>query len=274
MRLNFAPGSARYPVTAKQSSRLFRAVFMLLVSLLAGCGVLIPAPPTSTPAASPLPPRPLPSPTARILTSDELYRDDPGLIGRTDPQFASLPVDAVLPPVRIGPAARQIKVVLADDAVVLGERFGFGQPRRPGLLVLGMDLPAWTQTAQRLADAGFVVIALQYRDWLQTRHIETLLFSLMAVDSVNADKLAIIGEAQTADLAFLGCAVNELCDAAALFSPTSRDTLLNMQTRYGDRPLWLAAGRSDEEAFQTASLLSQNATGDVVFHESATGRGD
>lgn len=241
--------------------------------MLAGCGVLIPAPPTAAPTASPLPPRPLPSPTARLLSSDELYRDEPGLVGRTDPQFASLPVDAALPPVPIGPAARQIKVVLDDGAVLLGERFGFGQPRRPGLLLLAQDVSSWTQTAQRLSDEGFIVIALQFHDWLQTRHMETLLFSLMAVDSVNADRLAIIGEAQAADLAYLGCAVNELCDAAALFSPLSRDTLLNMLTRYGDRPLWLAAAQNDEEAFQTASLLSQNAAGAVEFHQSSSGRG-
>ena len=246
---------------------------MLLLAMLAGCGVLIPAPPTAAPAASPLPPRPLPSPTARLLTSEELYRNDSSQVGRTDPRFASLPVDAVLPPVPIGPAARQIKVVLDDGAVLLGERFGFGQPRRPGALLLAQDVSSWTRTAQRLADEGFVIIALQFHDWLQTRHMETLLYSLMAVDSVNADRLAIIGEAQAADLSFLGCAVNELCDGAALFSPLSRDTLLNMLTRYGDRPLWLAAGQSDEEAFQTAFLLSQNAAGEVEFHESRTGRG-
>ena len=157
--------------------------------------------------------------------------------------------------------------------ILLGERFGFGQPRRPGLLLLAQEISAWTGLAQRLTDAGFVIIALQIEDWLETRHMGTLLFSLAAVDSVDAERLAIIGEAQTADLALLGCAVNESCDSAALFSPLSRDTLLNMLTSYGDRPLWLTAGQSDQEAYQTALALAQSATGDIQFLEFSAGRG-
>lgn len=223
--------------------------------------------------ASPAPSRQLPSPTPRIRTSEEIYRYDQSAVGRTDPRFASLPVDGVLPPVPIGASARQVKVVLGDGAILVGERFGFGQPRRPGILILAKEVAVWLAAAQHMADAGFVVIALQISDWLETRHIETLLFSLAAVDSVDADRLAIIGEAQAADLALLGCAVNEVCDAAALFSPLSRDTLLNMLTSYGGRPLWLAAGQSDQEAYQTALQLSQDASGDIQFHELAAGRG-
>ena len=244
-----------------------------LILALASCDSLSLLPPRPTTTPTPLPTRALPRPTPRILTSDELYGDDRGFIGRTDPRFASLPVDGVLPPVQIGDSSREVKVVLGGGLILLGERYGFGQPRRPGLLLLARDVSVWRGFAQDAADAGLVVVALQIGNWLESRHMESLLLSMMAVDSVDTAAIAIIGESQTADLAFIGCAVNVICDAAALFSPLSSATLVNMLPAYGDRPLWLAASTADAEAHAAAAALSQAASGDTEFLVLSRGRG-
>ncbi len=259
---------------AGRGSALRRCFLFFCVTVLSAACTLSQANPTrSAPAADPLPPRPGAQPTPEILTSEELYGDDANVIGRTDPSFASLPVDAVLPPAPLGDSTRRVKVVLEDGSVLEGERYGFSVLRQPGILILSREVSNWRPLAKRLAERGFVVLALETGGWLEAQHLNTILRSLTAISKVDAGWIAIIGAEHSADLALLGCAVNELCDAAALLSPLSRDTLLNMLLSYGARPLWLAAAQDDAEANAAARALARSAAGEAQFLEYERGRG-
>lgn len=250
-----------------------RCLFLIIAALLAACTLAEADTARATPTASPLPPRPVTDPTPEILSSEELYRDDLRVIGRTDPSFASLPVDAVLPPAPVGDSSRRVKVVLEDGSVLEGERYGFSVLRQPGVLILSREVSNWRPLTKHLAERGFVVLAIETGGWLEAQHLETVLRSLIAISKVDAGWIAIIGAEQAADLALLGCAVNELCDAAALLSPLSRDTLLNMLSSYGARPLWLAAARDDAEAHTASRALARSAIGEARFLEYEQGRG-
>ena len=258
----------------RQGSCIFHSCVCLCISaLLVGCTLAQANPSPLAPTATRLPPRPAAEPTLEILSSDELYKDDENVLGRTDSRFASLPVDAVLPPVPLGDSTRRVKVVLEDGSVIEGERYGFSVLRQPGILILGQDVSDWSLLAKRLAEEGFVVLALEAGGWLEAQHLTTVLRSMTAISKVDAGWIGIIGAEHSADLALLGCAVNELCDTAALLSPLSRDTLLNMLLSYGARPLWLAAARDDAEAHAAALALAQSATGEAQFLEYDQGRG-
>ena len=127
--------------------------------------------------------------------------------------------------------------------------------------------------AKQLEAAGFIVFALETEGRLRAGQLNTVLRSMLAINTVDAGKIGIVGAEGSADLALLGCAINDLCDAAALLSPLSRDTLLNMMPSYDTRPLWVAAAKDDIEAYAAALALSQTALGEVQFHELNSGRG-
>lgn len=257
----------------QRPSLCHRFLVLCSAALFAGCTLTQANPARSTPAASPLPPRPAATATLEILSSDELYKDDNDALGRTDPSFASLPVDAALPPAPVGDSTRRVKVVLEDGSVLEGERYGFSVLRQPGILILSREVSNWRPLTKRLAERGFIVLALETGGWLEAQHLRTILRSLTAINKVDAGWIAIIGAEHSADLALLGCAVNELCDAAALLSPLSRDTLLNMLLSYGARPLWLAAAKDDVEAHAAARALARSAPGEAQFLEYDRGRG-
>ena len=260
-------------IARQRSSFCQYFVVLCIMVFSAGCTLREASPTRSAPTATPLPPRPDAEATTVILTSEELYGDDASVIGRTDPSFASLPVDAVLPPAPLGDSTRRVKVVLEGGSVIEGERYGFSVLRQPGILILSRDVSDWRPLTKRLAERGFVVLALETGGWLEAQHLSTILRSLTAISKVDAGWIAIVGAEHSADLALLGCAVNELCDAAALLSPLSRDTLLNMLLSYGARPLWLAAAKDDAEAHAAARALARSAAGEAQFLEYDRGRG-
>ena len=240
----------------------------LLMLTLAGC---VSSPPTAEPTSALSAPALASSPTPVILSSEQLYQDDPRFIGQSNPRFAQFPVDAALPPVQSGDG--QVEVVLEDGAVLPGEIFQFPDSRQPGILMLGGVSTSWGALPLKLAQAGFAVLVVESGAMPQTRQVETMFQSLIAVATVDPGNIGIIGAAQTADTAMLACAVNALCDAAALLSPLSRDTLLNMIGSYGERPLWLAASREDGESHAAALALAQAARAEVELVEAETGRG-
>ena len=241
-----------------------------LILTLAACEA---GAPESDTVPSPTAARPAPSPTAIIRSSGELYGDDARFGGRTAPRFASFPVDAALPPAPMPGAQGGVNVVLEDGTALRGQLHGIGLTRRPGILLLSENLAAWGAFPAQLSEAGLVVLALEAGESPRARQIETLLQSLSAITSVDGGRIGILGAAGTADLALIGCAVSALCDVAALISPLSRETLLNMMQGYGSRPLLLAAGRDDDEAHSAAVALAQIALGQLRYHELPAGRG-
>ncbi|MCY3797748.1 MAG: hypothetical protein OXG84_08065 [Chloroflexi bacterium] len=253
-------------------SRNFLIVMLAAIAgMLAGCGLSPDWPPTSAPAATVS--RVVPTPTEFVLSAEGLYRHDLRHLGVTTAILASLPAGAILPPAPSGDSARGVSLLLDNRTTISGELYRqSGQPA-PALMLLGADATAWGALPQQLSAAGFVVLVLQTDHLMPARQVDTMLQSLIAIQGVDAGAIGLIGESHSADLAMLGCAVNTLCDALALFSPTSRATLMNMLPSYGERPLWLAAGRSDSQSHRAALALSQGLRGQAQFIELDHGRG-
>ena len=252
-----------------------KVTFLVLLMLaLTACDLPSQTRATLTPTRSLSAPALQASPSPVILSSDELYKDDDGLfIGQSNPTVAALPVDGDLPPVRIGGSDNVVDVVLTDGSVVLGDLYQVGTDRLPGILIVGADRAAWGTLPLELQTAGFTVLVMEIGLIPQAQHVETMLRTFINVGTVDPARIGVIGEAQAADIAMLACAIDELCDAVALLSPLSRDTLLNIIPSYGTRPLWVAASSQDAEAYPTALTLSQTAQGETRFVEISAGRG-
>ncbi len=259
--LGMRPGSGR-----------ISACVLLTVALLAGCQLPALNQPTREPTVE-VARRHNPTPTIQIVSSEELYGDDGRAVGETSRGLASFPAGAVLPPVATGLSERGVKILLDATSSISGELYQTNGPRQPGVLLLGDDISAWRTLPIRLSQSGYVALVLKTDAMTQSRQLETMLQSLIAIPNVDAGVIAVVGEGRAADLAALGCAVNSLCDALALLSPLSRDTLLNMLPSFGNRPLWLAAANDDAEAHNTASALAEAAQGEAQFVSVNEGRG-
>ena len=212
-------------------------------------------------------------PTVEILASDEIYGQDSRSIGQTSSSLASFPAGAVLPPAPAGDSERGVVVLLGGSSFTRGDLFEPDGPRQPGVLLLGADPGDWGALPERLSQNGFVALTLLTWPLTQAGDVETMLQSLIAIPSVDAGSIGVIGADFAADITALACAVNSLCDAVALLSPRSRDSLLNVLPSYGDRPLWLAAGQDDVESFSAASALADAASGEAQLFEASAGRG-
>ena len=237
---------------------------------LAGCGLSPDWPPTPEPTAVPLR---LPTRAASKLREEALYSDTTRHSGSTRYSFASLPAGAVLPPAPVGGSERGVTVLLDASTMIQGELYQSGSQPAPAILALGAEISTWGALPQKLAQAGFIVLALRTEAATPARHVDLMLQSLIAIPAVNAGAIGIVGEARSADLAMLACSVNTLCDALALFSPTSRETLLNMLPSFGGRPLWISASRSDSGSYEAAVSLAQALPGQAQFMEAAGGYG-
>ena len=248
------------------------SLWLALALLLSGCTSELPWRTPRAPASTPFPTVP-PSPRPGLVTSDELYRDDERTLGETRSDHASLPVGAVLPPAPSGDAPNGVSVVLDARTVLRGQLYQAENQPQPGILILGPELAAWDGFPRRLSQAGFVVLVIEAPAATQARQIELLLQSLIAIVAVDAGRIGVVGEGAAADLALLACAVNSLCDALALLSPTARDTSLNMLASYGARPLLLAASRADAASWATSTRLQRAAVGEVVLLETDGGSG-
>lgn len=256
-----------------QSRRLLLSLLLLSIPLfLACCRYLTGATPVPAPTSTSIPRRD-PIPTIAVLDSETLYGQDSRAIGLTSPGLASFPAGAILPPLPDGQSERGVSLSLDADTRLIGELYPPAGPRQPGILMLGPDLTGWGALPATLSQHGFAVLVAQTQPLTQARQVEALLLSLIAAPGVDAGSIGVIGADRAADIAALGCAVNSLCDALALLSPRSRDTLLNLMPSYGGRPIWLAAGRDDNEAIDAASALAGVAAGEARLIEVEAGRG-
>ncbi len=251
---------------------IFSFLILALLFMSVGCRYLRATTPALAPTASAIP-RQDPLPTIEVLDSEALYGQDSRSIGQTSPNLASFPAGAILPPAPAGQSERAVSIILDADTTLSGELYSAAGPRQPGMLILGSELTGWGGLPSTLAENGFAVLVIQTDPLTPARWVEAMLQSFIAAPGVDASAIGVIGADRAADIAALGCAVNSLCDALALLSPRSRDTLVNMMPSYGARPIWLAAGRDDVEAFSAASALAEAAAGDAELFESSAGRG-
>ncbi len=247
-------------------------LYAFVLAALAGCGLSPDWRPTrEAPAAAT--PIAIPTYTEFVLRSEALFTDDLRHIGATSRYLASLPAGAVLPPAPSEDSERGVSVLLDDRTTLHGELYQQGGQSQPAILIIGGEISAWGMLPMQLSQVGFVVLVIQTDLSTPARQVETMLQSLIAIPGVDASAIGVIGESRSADLAMLGCAVNTLCDALALFSPKSRETLLNMIPSFGERPLWLTASRSDSESHAATLSLSQALGGQAQFVAADSGRG-
>ena len=255
-------------------TRLKIAWSLILACLLmsAGCRYLKETAPAPAPTATAIP-RQDPLPTIAVLDSEALYGQDSRSIGQTSPGLASFPAGAVLPPAPDGQSERGVSIILDAETTLFGELYPAVGPRQPGILALGSSVAGWGALPSTLSQNGFAVLVIETDPLTPARQVEAMLQSFIATPGVDANSIGVIGADRAADIAALGCAVNSLCDALALLSPRSRDTLVNMMQSYGARPIWLGASQDDREALDTASALAAAAAGEAELLTASAGRG-
>lgn len=270
-----------------KSSRWLLALLSISLLALGACAALQDATPAATRTISG--PTLAPSPTINLRTSDELYGNN--LAGQNDPTAAAHPNESVLPPVvlatRSASTSETVQIVMDDGTFLqadLYERFDAsaqplaivddaGRFRVPGLLLLAPDRAAWGALPGRLSVAGFTVMVAGMRAIPRAADVDVLLNTLADLSTVDPGRLAVVGAAEGADLALLGCTITPLCDAAALISPLAGDILVDVMADFNPRPLWVAAAQDDAESYRTMVLLSTSATGPTRLSEYASGRG-
>lgn len=256
----------------RRQRRLLALLMLAMLLSLTNCRYLRAATPALAPTATAMP-RQDPLPTIEVLDSEALYGQDSRSIGGTSPSLASFPAGAILPPAPDGQSERGVSLILDAETTLFGELYPPVGPRQPGILLLGSDLAGWGALPSKLSQNGFAVLVVKTEALTPARQVAAMLQSFIVAPGVDANSIGVIGADRAADIAALGCAVNSLCDALALLSPRSRDSLLNVMPSYGGRPIWLVAGHDDQEALDTASALAAAAAGEAVFLEVSAGRG-
>jgi hypothetical protein len=256
------------------------AVGLLLVT--AACSILDPPLPTAT-----LPPF-LSGPTIAatwtvfpsLLERDPLdTRDEAAFLGGYDLTAAALPPDYALPPAdgdflpnQVG---RQITLVAVDGTLLNGAYYQpvdqpADAPRRPGLLLLARDGNGWGDWPVQLYDAGFTVLVMNVRGDAPASDFTVMMQSLSSGEA-DASRLAVIGGGVGADVALLGCAVEALCDALVLLSPSNTEPIVAAMSVYSPRPLFLSAAENDGNAFPAVQVLRGVTRGPVVVQTYAGG---
>jgi len=252
-----------------------RLLYLSLVVILSAC--VLPSQPTLTPTRGLSAPTLSVSPTPVIRSSGELYPTDEGaFVGQTNPTQAVLPVDSEpvpIPHTGNDNSGNVVDVVLNDGTVLQGDLYTSGESRQAGILIVGVDRAGWGTLPLDLQTAGFTVLVMEAGLIPQANHVETMLRTFINLPTVDPARVGVIGEAQSADNVMVACAFDELCDAVALLSPLSRDTLLNVMPSYGLRPLLLTTSNQDPESYPVALALSQTAQGQTRFIETTAGRG-
>jgi dienelactone hydrolase len=150
---------------------------------------------------------------------------------------------------------------------------------RPVVLLLHMlwgDKSSWDDFARQLAEAGFVVIAVDMRghgetggeiDWEKAAADMHLIWEyLESREGIDEERRAVIGASIGANMALITGAAEQSVNTAVLLSPglnyagvTTREALEN----YGQRPLLIVASEKDAYAADSSRKLEQLALGEA-----------
>jgi hypothetical protein len=251
------------------------------LALLAACETAAPATPTPTREFSAPTLAPSPDPFSQGPPTD-LPPDWEGVGGHSDPTAAALPRDAALPPLPVGtPGAgsggQPVDITAGDGTLLVGNLYQVvaeaDGPRPPGVLLLATDRTSWGGFPARLHAAGYTVLVMELRPGGGAADVRVMLDAL-ATGIADPSRIGVVGAAQGADAALLGCADHPLCLTAALLSPLDAQALLAALPRYNPRPLLAAASLEDAEAYAAAQAIHDAATGDRLLQPlEAAGRG-
>ena len=259
---------------------MMRRIYLLpftFALILTACDVL-PQVPTITPTRRFTDVTLAPSPEVLIQNSDELYGDDIR-DGQSNPTAAALPVDAPLPPLQSGgiseAGARVVQIFMEDGSILTGDLYesGSSDNRSVGILILAQEIVSWGSLPADLFNAGYTVLVLDLPDILRAEDMDVLLTSLSENGAVDPARIAVIGAEQSADMAILGCAIYEICDAVVMLSPQSRGAILNILPNFNPRPMFVAVALNDAESYATASSIATSFAEGSRFVEQSAGSG-
>lgn len=253
------------------------AILLVWVCLLSACNPSNAAPtPRATRSASSATLQP--SATVEILSSDQLYANETPS-GANNLVSANLPSGQYQPPIALGTSSlagvQPIEMVLADGTRLMASLYEVESLTRvPGVLLLAADQQQWGTLPDRLRNRGYsvVVVALPRADY-PVGDFQSLLETISLVDSIDPAYIAVLAELDAANWALEGCAAVLLCDALAIFSPTSRDRTQAAIAGYAPRPLLIAVAVDDAANYSVALTLAGAAQTSTVFVELPTGSG-
>lgn len=246
-------------------------ILLCLFALLAACDNDVP---------TPTPPREMSAPTLQASPTvlPFMQAQEPTQLlysGQNDPTAAALPRDSELPPLDAGTRApgearQPIQVTAPDGFQLSGDMYTSPVgPDSPGILLIAADSSAWLDLPLRLQNQGYSVLSMALRPNLVINSAVGLGdFSAMiqALGQVSDPGHMGVGGAEAgADLALTGCALQQLCNALVLFSPTDQELAQLAITNYNPRPLFLAVGQ-DDASFGIVEYLRGSARGEVGYH--------
>lgn len=248
----------------------------LLVGLLSACSPqAVPTPrPTLIMSAATL----QASPTVQILSAETLYANvtPPGA---NNAASAGLPSGQYQPPIAAGTRSlsgvQEETIVMADGTMLSADLYvPDSLTRAPAVLLLGSDKLGWDTLPDHLRDRGYnvLVIALPAPTYT-VNDFRSVLETMSVTDSIDPAHMAVLAELDAANWALEGCAAVLLCDALAVFSPTSRDRTQAAIGTYAPRPLLIAVASNDAESYPVALSLAGAAQNSTVFVELVSGRG-
>lgn len=258
---------------------LIRAGWFIAL-LIAGCDSLSVEPPTLTPTRAFSAPTLQPSPVVSgALPTD--VADTFGNPGQNSIIAAGLPANSALPPLPQEPVNATggfytVQLTLEDNTQLTGDMFVSSPvqserggvsltPRLPGLVLVGTDRLTWGDIPLQLRDIGYTVLLLHPPSDGRTPNIAAVLRKLSSDDAVNPGAMAVIAVERGAAAALEGCAVEPLCDAAAIISPIDQAALGNTVAAYGTRPLLIAISSGDQAGMTAVQVIQSNAQGEITL---------
>ena len=170
-------------------------------------------------------------------------------------------------------AGRPVNFASTDGTPLAGLYYESASPPAPGAVLvhmLGRSKDEWAVMADRLAQTGITVLALDLRGHGSSGGNGAMLAAMVgdvqaAVGWVSTQPgirpgaIAIVGASLGANLGVLAAAEMAAVRSVALISPSLdyRGVRLdaNIMRKIGDRPVWLAASTADPYALRTVKQL-------------------
>ncbi len=240
---------------------------ILCLILVAACDNLVPTPTPTYPLSAPtLEPSPTILP---LMPTAAPYQ------GLSNPTAAALPGNSGMPPLAAGTTVpgqnfQPIQVTAPDGTQLSGDLYTSAtQDISPGLLLLAPSSDVWLDLPKQLQQKGYTVLVMPLRPNLTINSatavgdFEAMIQSLEQV--ADPGHLGVVGAQGGADVGLAGCAVEHLCDALVMLSPTSLDIAQNTITRYNPRPIYLAVAQNDSASYPIVQYLRGSAQGEVGY---------
>ncbi len=263
-----------------------RAARCLLIGclgiLLAGCDTLfatVTPMPTATPTLVIIPASPTTNPVVPTAASG----DEPALATQiaaftpAAPPVVGDEQSTVTPTPAPTQASIPMQFVMSDGLNIIGTFWGAPSRPAPAVLLLhtlGGRKEDWLPFAARLHDAGYNVLAIDLRgygatggqpDWTKAPNdVGSIFGRLSKLPGVETYRVSIVGADIGANLALVACADIPDCRSVVLLSPAldyQGVKTADAMTKYGNRPVLIAASRDDAPSGSDSAALDKLAKG-------------